>query len=62
MDKPDGANRTGPGHPGFALQIAVSVLFAPAKSTETGPGAEQEAIAKVEKARSDNDKNQDLNI
>jgi hypothetical protein len=60
VEQPDGAHRAGPGHPGFTLQIAGFVLFAPVEGMSAG--TRQEAVSKVEKAYADNDKNQDLKI
>jgi hypothetical protein len=62
MNKPDGANRTGPGHPGFAFQIVVFASFPQAGSAAPGSWRKKEAVSKVEKARADNDKNQHLKI
>jgi hypothetical protein len=56
VNKPDGADRTGPGHPGFALQVLVCAPFAPAGTRAFGPEAEKEAVPKVEQARADNGK------
>jgi hypothetical protein len=62
VDKPDGANRAGPGHPGFAFQVVVFVLFAPAETKAFVSKAEKQAVPKVEKARADSGKTQNLNI
>jgi hypothetical protein len=62
VEQLDGADRTGPGHSGFALQIVVFAPFPSACGTAPGAGTEKETIAKVEKAYADNDKPQHLKI
>jgi hypothetical protein len=60
--KPDGTDRTGPGHPGFAFQIAGVALPAPAGRMVPGFRSKEKTIPKVEKAHAENDKTQNLKI
>jgi hypothetical protein len=62
VNKPDGTDRAGPGHPGFALQVLGCAPFATAETMAFGSEAEKEAVSKVEQARADNGKTQNLKI
>jgi hypothetical protein len=62
MGQPEGADRTGLGHPGFALKIVVCAPTGPAGTMAPGSKTKEEAVAKVEKGCADNGKPQYLQI
>jgi hypothetical protein len=63
VQKPDRANRTGPGRPGFTLKSVIILFFSdPLRKKSRNSRTEKKAVPKPEQNQSDNDKAYNLKI